>query len=223
MRRYRLAPAVMLLCAVSCGQHATAPPTSTPPPSGGPATVDPANVMRSRAELPLGYEFAPVSGPASPVAFWGFKPGWVTEPAECGALAGPAIDETTTRGWSGSGPGGIVHTVVAGSPTARVDFDPAIVDTCQRWTVASGNTTGTVDLVGAPVIDGAATVGMASVATTVVEGGTQTSSTASTFSAYLDGYLVFVTVVTDPGSASPPLGQDFAAELLVKTVSALRG
>jgi hypothetical protein len=46
---------------------------------------------------------------------------------------------------------------------------------------------------------------------------------ASTFSAYLDDYLVFVTVVTDPGSPNPPLGQEFAADLLVKTVSVLRG
>jgi hypothetical protein len=46
---------------------------------------------------------------------------------------------------------------------------------------------------------------------------------ASTFSAYLDDYLVFVTVVTDPGSLNPPLGQEFAADLLVKTVSVLRG
>ena len=43
------------------------------------------------------------------------------------------------------------------------------------------------------------------------------------FSAYLGDYLVFVTVVTDPGSPNPALGQEFAADLLVKTVSALRG
>ncbi len=64
---------------------------------------------------------------------------------------------------------------------------------------------------------------MATVAKTVVEGGTETTSTAYTFSAYLGDYLAFVTVVTDPGSPNPPLGQEFAAELLVKTVSALRG
>jgi imidazolonepropionase-like amidohydrolase len=36
-------------------------------------------------------------------------------------------------------------------------------------------------------------------------------------------YLAFVTVVADPGSPNPALGQEFAADLLVKTVSALRG
>ena len=116
-----------------------------------------------------------------------------------------------------------MHAVVIGSATAPVAFDPAVLIECGQWTVASGDTTGTVNLIEAPPIDGATTVGMATVAKTVVEGGTETTSTASTFSAYLGDYLAFVTVVTDPGSPNPPLGQEFAAELLVKTVSALRG
>ena len=64
---------------------------------------------------------------------------------------------------------------------------------------------------------------MVSDATTVVEGGTETHSRAATFSAYLDGHVAYVAVVTDPGSAGPALGPDFAATLLAKTVSALRG
>jgi len=89
--------------------------------------------------------------------------------------------------------------------------------------VMSGNTTGTVNLIDAPAIDGATTVGMDTGAVTVVEGGTETASAAYTFSAYFADYLAFVTVVTDPGSPNPPLGQKFAADLLVKTVTALRG
>ncbi|MBW8711263.1 MAG: DUF5642 family protein, partial [Mycobacterium sp.] len=54
-------------------------------------------------------------------------------------------------------------------------------------------------------------------------GGTETRSHADTFTAYLGDYVTFVTVVSDPGSPNPALGQDFAADLLVKTVSALRG
>ena len=89
--------------------------------------------------------------------------------------------------------------------------------------MTSGNTAGIVSLIDAPVIDGATTVGMDTQAKTVVEGGTETLSAAYTFSAYVDDYLVFVTVVTDPGSPNPPLGREFAADLIVKTVSALRG
>jgi Domain of unknown function (DUF5642) len=88
--------------------------------------------------------------------------------------------------------------------------------------VSAGHTGGTVAVVAAPAIDSAATVGLSSSTTTVVEGGTETHSQADTFTAYLGDYVAFITVVSDPGSTNPPLGQDFAAILLVKTVSALR-
>ncbi len=185
--------------------------------------MNPANIQRVRGELPAGYEVADVSGRASQLAFWGFGPDWTAEPPQCGALADPVGDAATTRGWSGSGVGGIVYAVVTGSPPAQVPFDPALIAECGRWTLASGHTTGTVTLVPAPTVDGAATVGMATEATTVVEGGTATRSRAYTVTAYLGDYLAFVTVVTDPGAPNPTLGQQFASALLVKTVSALRG
>jgi hypothetical protein len=89
--------------------------------------------------------------------------------------------------------------------------------------VSAGRTSAGVTLVAAPTIEDAATVGLSTTATTAVEGGTETHSHADTFTAYLGDYVASVTVVTDPGSPNPALGQDFAAELLVKTVSALRG
>ncbi len=116
-----------------------------------------------------------------------------------------------------------MHAVVTGSPSSPATLDPVVTGECGQWTVISGNTTGIVSLIEAPAIAGASTVGMDTRATTVVEGGTETASAAYTFSAYFGGYLAFVTVVTDPGSPNPALGQEFAADLLVKTVSALRG
>ncbi|MGZ6779454.1 MAG: DUF5642 family protein [Mycobacterium sp.] len=214
---------VMVGVATACGASGTSPSTSTAASSAAKAQINPARISRTRGDLPAGYEVADLSGPASPVAFWGFKPGWTTEPPQCGVLAGPVVDNLPTKGWSASGPGGIVHTVVTGSPAAPIAFDPSVLTDCSHWTVASGKTSGTVDLVEAPAIDSATTVGMNTVAKTVVEGGTETTSAASTFSAYLGDYLAFVTVVTDPGSPNPALGQEFAADLLVKTVSALRG
>ena len=185
--------------------------------------MNPANIERVRGELPAGYEVAEVSGRASPLAFWGFGADWTADPPQCGALADPVADGATTRGWAGSGVGGIVYAVVTGSPPAQVPFDPALIAECGQWTLASGHTTGTVTLVPAPTVGGAATVGMTTEATTVVEGGTETHSRAHTFTAYLGDYVAFVTVVTDPGSPDPALGPDFAAALLVNTVSALRG
>jgi hypothetical protein len=219
VRRFGLIAALAVLCVLAaCGHSGTSSVPSTTASSRAEVHVNPANITRARGALPAGYEVSDFSGPASPVAFWGLGPGWAAEPPECGVLAGPATDDSTTKGWSASGPGGIVHAVVAGPVT----FDAAVLADCGQWTVTSGNTTGAIHLVDAPAIDGATTVGMATDAKTVVEGGTETTSVASTFSAYLDDSLVFVTVVTDPGSPNPPLGQEFAADLLVKTVSALR-
>jgi hypothetical protein len=224
VRRFGLAIALVVTSVIAGCGHAGPPPTpSSTASSAAEPQVNPVNIGRVRADLPDGYEVAALSGPASPVAFWGFRPGWITEPPQCGVLAGPATDDATTKGWSGSGPGGIVHAVVTGSPASPVTFDPVVLTECGQWTVMSGNTSGTVNLIDAPAIEGATTVGMDTVAKTVVEGGTETTSAVSTFSAYVGDYLIFVTVVADPGSPNPPLGQEFAADLLVKTVSALRG
>jgi hypothetical protein len=40
--------------------------------------------------------------------------------------------------------------------------------------------------------------------------------------AYLGDYYAFTTLISDPGSPESPLTPQFAADLLVKTVSALR-
>jgi hypothetical protein len=182
--------------------------------------VNPARIERVRTALPSGYEVAALSGRVAPVAFWGLGPGWAADPPRCGALADPVADAVATRGWSASGAGGIVYAVVAGS---KATLDPSLLDKCGQWTVSAGHTSGAVAFVTAPAIDDAATVGLSTTTTTVVEGGTETHSHADSFTAYLGDYVALVTVVSDPGSPNPPLGQDFAAGLLVKTVSALRG
>ena len=138
-------------------------------------------------------------------------------------LADPVVDGAVTRGWSASGGGGIVNAVVTGSPPDPIGLDPALIVDCGQWRLSGGHTSGSVTFIAAPAIDGVVTVGLSTATTTVVEGGTETHSHADTFTAYLGDYVAFITVVTDPGSPNPPLGQDFAAELLVKTVSALRG
>jgi hypothetical protein len=88
--------------------------------------------------------------------------------------------------------------------------------------MSAGPTTGTFRLIDAPAIGSANTLGMAADIRTVVEGGNETRSQADTFVAAEQGRLVYVTVVTDPGSPTPSLGADFAAQLLTKTVAALR-
>jgi Domain of unknown function (DUF5642) len=205
--------AVVALGAAACSAP-PAPSPNTPPPSE--AQVNPARIDRARDHLPDGYEVADVAGRVAPVALWGFGAEWTADPPQCGMLADPVLVDG--RGWSASGPGGIVYAVAAdgGSP------DPALWSECGRWTLSGGRTSGDVTLRPAPTIEGAATVAMATSTTTVVEGGTETRSHADTATAYLNDYVVFVTVVTDPGSPNAQLGAEFADELMVKTVSALR-
>jgi hypothetical protein len=213
--------AAAALCA-ACGASDAPPPTAgSPEPSSRPSAINLADVARVRGDLPAGYEIADLVGRAAPLAFWGFGPQWVADPPQCGALSDPPVDGATIRGWSGSGPGGIVYVVAAVAGGTVVD--PVVLGECGTSTLTAGHTSGTVTTVDAPAIDAATTLGLRTETTIVVEGGTETHSHADTFTAYFEGYTAYVTVVTDPGSSGPVLDADFAAALLVKTVAALRG
>jgi hypothetical protein len=221
--RVRALFAAVTLFAAACGAHPGPPAGPSSTSSDPPVQVNPARIDRVRGGLPHGYEVVDVAGRIAPAGAWGYRPEWTAEPPQCGALANPVPEPATANGWSGSGPGGIVYAVVAGSPGEQMRLDPTVIADCGHWTLSGGQTNGTVTLTPAPAIEGATAVAMTTVSTTVVEGGTETRSHADTLTAYLDHYVAFVAVVTDPGSPNPQLGQDFAAELMVKTVSALRG
>jgi hypothetical protein len=215
-----LASCLMVALCVACGPaQEPRSPADSPTSSARAAGINLAKVAKVRGDLPAGYEFADLVGRVSPLAFWGFGPLWVADPPQCGVLADPPIDGATVRGWSASGSGGIVYVVAAAAPA----LDSAVIGECGTSTVTAGHTSGTVTTVDAPPIDAATTLGTRTDATTVVEGGTETHSHAETFTAYFDGYVGYAMVVTDPGSPSPGLDADFAAALLVNTVSALRG
>lgn len=174
---------------------------------------------RARYELPPDYEVTELQGRVTPLAQWGYGATWSAEPPQCGALAEPAVDSSTVRGFSASGEGGIVYAVAA---AGAVPADPALLEECVQWTMTAGPTTGTVRLADPPPVTGAVGLGLVADTVTVVEGGTETRSHAQTFVAYEDARLVYVTVVADPGSPHPALGDEFAADLLTRTVAALR-
>lgn len=212
--------ALAVLCAACGTPPEPAPPSSSP--TARTVEINPARIERARDRLPEGYEVAGYSGSPAPITLWGFGDAADSEPPQCGALSAPVVDPATTRGWSASGPGGIVYAVVsrAGPPETPA---AVLLAECPQWTVSSGHTTGTVSGRTGPAVDAAQTVAMSTAATTVVEGGTETRSHAETFIAYLDGHVCLVAVVTDPGSPYPALDADFAAGLLTAAVSSLRG
>ena len=225
------------VCAGCAGAPESAPPAGTTAPD---LTVEPARIDRARHALPPGYEVAPYTGAPTPLAVWGLAGPVEAEPVQCVELAAPPVRPDSAQGWSASGPGGIIYAVVAAAaPTAPVADAPAapaapVTDTptapavpveaaaCQSWTATAGHTSATVRELPAPALEAAHTVGMATAATTVVEGGTETRADADTFVAHLGQFVCFVALVTDPGSAYPRLDAAFAADLLVETVSALR-
>ncbi|MEX7472306.1 DUF5642 family protein [Mycobacterium adipatum] len=216
MRGYAICLSAALVVA-GCG--APRPTTQTPAPATGAVEeINPAAVARVRTDLPPGYEVGALADHAAPAAFWGLAPNWTAEPVQCGVLADPGAG-APVRGWSASGPGGIVYALVAGPGVTS-----SVPEGCALWSLNGGRTTAAVRAVPPPAIADTPTVAMSTVATTVVEGGTETRSHADTVSAYLDsGYVASVTVVTDPGSALPVLGPDIAARLLAQTVTAVGG
>lgn len=217
MRRFAVIMAAAL-SAAACGQPTPPPPAASATEAIGP--VDPSRMNRARYELPPGYEVADLQGRIAPLAQWGYGSTWSTDPPQCGVLAQPRVDSATARGWSASGAGGIVYAVAAGGASP---VDSSTLDGCRGWTVTAGPTSGTVRLTDPPSVSGASALGMVADTVTVVEGGTETRSHATTYVAYETSHLVSVTVVTDPGSPDPALGGDFAADLLTRTVAALRG
>jgi hypothetical protein len=213
---------VALLLAACAHPHA---PTPAPSDHTQPRRITPANIKRVGREFPPGYEMTRVSGPAAPPAIWGLGPAAAAAPPLCASLANPAAGHgESVQGISGSGAGGIVYAmVVATAPPSPLTLDESLVAACPQWSMTHGRATARVHLMEPPRIDGVQTLGMATDTTTSVEGGNEIDSRASTFTAYLGDYYAFTTLISDPGSPHSPLPPQIAADLLVKTVSALRG
>lgn len=178
-------------------------------------------------ELPPGYEATTgIPSGASPRVIWRLGPqasDSKSRPPQCAQLADPGNGrDQSAQGVSGSGSGGIVDAVVVALP-GPVDLPDDVVAACGQWTMTAGRSTASVRLTDAPHIDGAQTVGMVADVKSSVESGTEIDSRTYTFTAYLGNFYAFTTLTTDPGSVVPALTPQFAADLLVKTVSTLRG
>lgn len=226
-RWFALVPAVALTAACTIGPSpspsSTASPAAPSPSTSvaAPGPVVPAEIRRLAGEFPPGYERGELAGPGAPVGYWGVRAGWESTPPECASYAAPVGVDTPHDGLSGSGPGGIIYAAISTAP-APLEV-PSTLDACGRFTVTAGRTTADVELTGGPFVDRVATFAMTTAIRSVVEGGTETSSQAHTATAYLGEHLVFVVVVTDPGSPNPPLAAEEASNLLVKAVALLRG
>jgi Domain of unknown function (DUF5642) len=232
MRPFWIGTAVLLLVA-ACGSPRSAHPASpSGPASPAPiAAVNPANFKKVVRELPPGYEVSTgTPSAASPQLTWTLAADATATPPQCATLADPGPDprdgrEGSAQEVSGSGSGGIVNVVLVAfpAPPGAVYLDRDAVGACGQWTMTAAHTTASVRLIDPPHIYGTDTLGMLADIKTSVESGTEIDSRAYTFTAYLGDYYAFTTVTTDPGSVLATLTPQFAADLLVKTVSTLRG
>ena len=228
MRPFRIGAVVtpvLTLLVAACAHPTTPAPSATPtksPPARG-TVVNPAGIKRVAGELPPHYEVTTaIPSAASPRVIWGLRPDATIKPPQCATLADPGNgSDQSAQGISGSGAGGIVDAVVVALP-GPVDLDRDLVAACGRWTMSDGHTSAIVGLTDAPHIEGAETLGMVVDTKSSVESGTEIDSRIYTFIAYLGNYYAFTTLIADPGSALPALPPQFAADLLVKTVSTLR-
>ncbi|MCV7099771.1 DUF5642 family protein [Mycobacterium palustre] len=227
MRPLRIGSALIAALALAACGHSRAPGPSAAPPKPPPkhhTVVNPANIKRVVRELPPHYEVTTgIPGGASPRVIWSLEADATAKPAQCASLADPGEgSDQSAQGLSGSGTGGIVDAVVV-ALAGPVQLDPGLVAACDRWSMSDAHTTARVRLTDAPHVEDAATVGMVTDTRSSVESGTEIDSRTYTFIAYLGNYYAFTTLTTDPGSALPALPPQFAADLLVKTVSTLRG
>ena len=212
--------AIVLLLAACAHAH---PPAPAPSTTTAGRHVDPGNIRRVGRDVPPDFEVTAISGVAAPSELWGVAGHGTASPARCAALADPAGGHgQAAQGISGSGPAGLVYAVVAAMPTGPVTLDQSLVAQCRQWTMTGGRATARVHLVDSPRIDGAETLGMATDITNSVEGGNEITSRVSTFTAYLGNYYAFTTLISDPGAPPSSLTPQFASDLLVKAVSALR-
>jgi Domain of unknown function (DUF5642) len=217
---------VLALLVTACAHSRTPRPPASPSSSTPGVTVNPANIKRVVRELPPNYEVTTgIPSAASPRVIWGLGADAAeirVKPAQCASLADPGNGrDQSAQGLSGSGAGGIIDAIVVALP-GPVGLDHNVVAACGQWTMTAGHTTVSVHLTDSPRIDGAETLGMVAAIKSSVEAGTEIDSRAYTFTAYMGNYYAFTTLTTDPGSALPALPPQFAADLLVKTVSTLR-
>jgi Domain of unknown function (DUF5642) len=214
---------ILVLLPTACA-HPPAPKPAAPPPSSAHNTeVNPANIKKVVRELPPNYEVTTgIPTAVSPRAIWSRDTDGTVKPAQCGTLADPGDGrDQSAQGMSASGAGGVVDAIVVSLPGPAV-FDADVVAACGQWRITSAQTTISVRLTDPPHIDGAETVALVADIKSSVEAGTEIDSRTYTFIAYLGNYYAFTTLTTDPGSALPALPAQFAADLLVKTVSTLR-
>lgn len=148
-----------------------------------------------------------------------FPEGVTFEPADCVDNALPSGLKANTAVVTAEGEGNR-FIVIALETSEPVPFDAAEVDRCRHVTFSSATVRGVVDVVDAPQIEGAETVGKHQVVQTAAGGGELYK-----YVAYLGNHRVIVTAdpLIAPNQPGAPVNVQRAQQLLTDAVAAIRG
>lgn len=150
-----------------------------------------------------------------------FQPGLTWDPADCAQYAWtlPAGLHGNIASVSAEGEGNR-FIAMAIETSERVDLNPDSVNRCGHVTFTAPEMRGVVDVIDAPHIDGAQTVGKHRQLQTAAASGE-----LYTYVAYLGDYLVVVTAnpLLTPGQPVPAVNLKRAQQLLIDSVAAVRG
>lgn len=168
--------------------------------TAGPSGIDPK--MLAPQKLPEGMTFEPADCAK-------YAAGQTLPPGLKGNMAAVSAEGDGNR-----------FIAIAVETSERVPLDPAEADNCKHVTFAGDNIRGVVDVVDAPHIDGAQTLGTHRQLQTAAGGGELYN-----YVAYLDGYLVVVTAnpLVAPNRLVVPVNTQRAQDLLTTAVTAVRG
>ena len=186
--------------------------------------VSPARIDRVRQDLPPGYEVVGSTREPPRYRSGGFGPDWTADPRgmrRAGRSGGRCRDDTRLVRF---GVGGIVYAVVTRRRRRKCRSNPALIAECGSGRWRPGTRRNRHSGRGSDRRR-CGDAGMATDATTVVEGGTETRSHADTFTADPNGRATSRSSPSSPTQARriPRSTASSPPTLLVKTVSALRG
>lgn len=201
-----------------------AEPSNGAPASSAPPTLDIAKVLSVQSTFGPPYAVRTIPTTAIDpklLAPLQFQPGLTWNPADCAQYAWtlPAGLHGNIASLTAEGEGNrfIAMAIETSQP---VDFNRDSVDRCGHVTFTAPEMRGVVDVIDAPKIDGAQTVGKHRQLQTAVASGE-----LYTYVAYLGDYLVVVTAnpLLAPGQPVPAVNVKRAQQLLIDSVAAVRG
>lgn len=204
----------------------TACGTEAPPPQAAPPNI--ADVADVKSSFGSDFKVESFSSGVDPAMLGQqtLPPGVVFQPADCQQYVTTSVVPTDLKGNMSAvfaeGDGNRFITIALETSAPVPVNQPT--EPCQKVGFAGGSLRGLVEVVDAPQIDGASTLGTHRVYQTTIDG-TLSTGELYNYIASFDTYQVIVTAnpLVVPGKPATPVDTNRARDLLASAVSAVRG